>query len=81
VVKKYDASLLYYLRTIVSDGLDAWFIAGFSSKMKLELLKRKIADNQPYDLREYAEILYAGHEKEAPQELLDDVNREYGTCF
>ena len=72
---------LYYLNTKLESGKLAWFVVAANDIIKLELLKKKIATNQPYDIRDYAEILHAGYEPAAPQEILDSVNQEYGTNF
>jgi hypothetical protein len=72
---------LYYLKTRLDSGKLAWFVVAANDFIKLELLKKKIAANQPCDIRDYAEILHGGYEPAAPQEILDSVNQKYGTNF
>ena len=40
-----------------------------------------IRKNTGYNVRELGEILYAGYEPKAPQQVLDAINQEYGTKF
>lgn len=72
---------LYYLKTVLESGKSAWFIVAANDNIKLELLKKRIADNDPYDIKDYARVLRAGFAPEAPQEVLDHINSEHGTSF
>lgn len=73
--------LLYYIQTKLKDDNNAWFVIKAFDSIKLTLLQKKISENLPYNVRDYAEILYAGYEVQAPQELLGEVNQELGTNF
>lgn len=73
--------LIYYLMTTLKNGRQAWYVVQLNSKIKLELLEGYIRKNMGYDVRDLGEILYAGYEAKAPQEILDAVNTQYGTEF
>ena len=72
---------LYYLNANLKSGKPAWYIIKAFDNIKLALLQKLIADNKPYNIRDYAEILYGGYEAVAPQQVLDEVNSKFGTNF
>ncbi len=72
---------IIYLKTTTEDGRKTWFVADIKDSIKEAILDKQIKDNKPYNLRDYAEVLYAGREAEAPREVLDYVNKKYNTSF
>jgi hypothetical protein len=76
-----EASLYYYLKTILQNGKRSWFVVKSYDYVRLTLLEGLIRNNKPYNIRDYANVLFAGEEDYAPKAVLDYVNRIHGTNF
>jgi hypothetical protein len=75
-VKSSSGDLVYIVRG-QDQGMDAWHYVRVKDKAVLPIFLRK-ADGGPIDVSQYGEILYSGWGKNPPEDIVNQVQKQYG---
>ena len=70
---------LCYLKAIDATGRAAWYFV-LLDKAKLAAFSQ-LDERAAYDINDYGKILESGYGADAPQEMLNEINKKYDCEF